>query len=366
MGRILNGEDPASILIVKLSAIGDVVHALAFLQVLRGRFPRARIDWLVEEAAQPLIEGHPAIDKVLLCRRKSWERTLKHRPGSLGPLREVWVFLRELRSFEYDLVVDLQGLLKSGVLVGLSRGKRKIGMTGSREGAGLFLNERAIPVNYEEHAVDRYLRVAEYLGCRTDLWDGRIPFTEAERRSVDMMLARAGVGEEPLVAINPVARWQTKLWDPERFADLAGRMRKELGCRVVFTGGATDRPVIHDICRMMEGFPLNLAGRTTLKELACLYTRCRLLITTDTGPMHMAVAMGRPVVALFGPTAPWRTGPYGKGHRVIRSGVECSPCFKKRCSHMTCMKEIGVGDVFNGIREIVEETTKSERSEEWP
>jgi len=106
---------------------------------------------------------------------------------------------------------------------------------------------------------------------------------------------------------------------------------------------------------MMGSPPLNLAGRTNLKELAYLYTRCRLLVTTDTGPMHMASAMGCPVVALFGPTAPWRTGPYGKGHKVIRADVECSPCFKKRCDHMKCMKEITEDKVFEGVREVITE-----------
>jgi len=105
---------------------------------------------------------------------------------------------------------------------------------------------------------------------------------------------------------------------------------------------------------MMKTSALSLAGQTNLKELAYFYSRCKLLITTDTGPMHMAAAMGCPVVALFGPTAPWRTGPYGKGHKVIRADVECSPCFKKRCDHMTCMKEISVERVFEGVKEVLE------------
>ena len=356
----LDRNRPVNILIVKLSAIGDVVHVLPLLEVLKKGFPGARIDWLVEEAASRVIEGHPAIHRIILSRRKSWQKKLTEKVNPLSLLGEISGFLKELRLCEYDLVFDLQGLLKSGVLVGFSKGKRKVGMSGSREGARLFLNERPIPVNYGQHAIDRYLKVAEYLGCDSAGWSGHIPFFEPDRRSIDQILDLDGIEKKPLVAINPIARWPTKLWNPERFAVLAERIRDELACEIVFTGSSIDRPLINRISRMMGRAPLNVAGRTNLKELAYLYTRCRLLVTTDTGPMHMAAAMGCPVVALFGPTAPWRTGPYGKGHKVIRADVECSPCFKKKCDHMKCMEEITVEKVFEGVREV------SERSEKWP
>ena len=142
-----NRVRPVKILIVKLSAIGDVVHSLPFLEVLWKGLPEARIDWLVEEGAFQLIEGHPAVHRIIVSRRKSWQRKLTKKAHPLSVLRELCAFLKDLRSTDYDLVIDLQGLLKSGVLVGLSKGKRKIGMNGSREGAGLFLNERPIPVN---------------------------------------------------------------------------------------------------------------------------------------------------------------------------------------------------------------------------
>jgi len=338
-----------------------VVQVLPFLEVLKKGFPEAKIDWLVEEAAYQVIEGHPAIHRIIMSRRKSWRKKLTKKANSLSLLGEISGFLKELRLCEYDLVVDLQGLLKSGVLVGLSKGKRKVGMSGSREGARLFLNERPIPVNYGQHAIDRYLKVAEYLECDSAGWSGHIPFFKPDRRSIEQILDLDGIEKKPLVAINPIAKWPTKLWDPERFAVLAERIRDELACEIAFTGSSIDRPVITRIARMMRRAPLNIAGRTNLKELAYLYTRCKLLITTDTGPMHMAAAMGCPVVALFGPTAPWRTGPYGKGHKVIRADIECSPCFKKRCDHMKCMEEITVDKVFEGVRKVI-----TERSDKWP
>lgn len=356
------GKDrPVNILIIKLSAIGDVVHALPFLEVLKKGFPEARIDWLVEEAASRIIEGHPAIHRIILSRRKSWQKKLTKKANPLSLLGEISGFLKELRLCEYDLVVDLQGLLKSGILVGLSKGKRKVGMSGSREGARLFLNERPIRVDYDQHAIDRYLKVAESLGYDSAKWDGHIPVSGPDRRLIDQILVSSGIEKEPLVAINPIARWRTKLWRPERFAILADRIRNEMGCEVIFTGSNLDEQIIGDITGMMKTRFLNLAGQTNLKELAYFYSRCKLLVTTDTGPMHMAAAMGCPVVALFGPTAPWRTGPYGKGHKVIRADVECSPCFKKRCDHMKCMEEITVDKVFEGVREVI-----TERSDKWP
>jgi heptosyltransferase-1 len=341
------------ILMVKLSAIGDAVHALAFLDVLHGNFPEARIDWVVEEAAAGIIEGHPAIGRVIISKRKRWRRELIEERNYGQVLREVFSFVKDLRSIRYDCVIDLQGLLKSGILTGLSRGDRKIGMSGAREGAWLFLKEPSVKVNYHQHAIDRYLEVAAYLGCRWDRWDNKIPVWEAHEHAVDRLLADNGVTEGTLVAINPMAKWRTKLWEPELFAALADRIVTDLSCRVIFTGSSEDRPVIEAISSMMKNAPLNFAGITGLKELASLYGRCRVLVTTDTGPMHMAAAMGCPVVALFGPTSPLRTGPYGREHKVVTSGAECSPCLKKACDQMSCMKDITVESVFEAVQEIL-------------
>jgi 3-deoxy-D-manno-octulosonic-acid transferase/heptosyltransferase-1 len=118
----------------------------------------------------------------------------------------------------------------------------------------------------------------------------------------------------------------------------------------MFTGSGHDRALIDNMVRMMDGNPMNLAAQTSLKQLAYLYTKCRLVISTDTGPMHIATAMGCPVVALFGPTAPWRTGPYGQNHRIVREDLECSPCFKKRCNHTSCMKNITTDKVYNAVK----------------
>ncbi len=354
-------DDP-KILVVKLSAIGDLVHSLPFLDVLKRRYPQAEVDWVVEEGASDILLGHPHLRRVIVSRRKAWLKMLrKGGVQRLKAFREMRGFLKELRGCRYDLVVDLQGILKSGMLVGLARGERKIGMRGSREGSSLFLREAGVPVNYNAHAIDRTLTVAKYLGCETGEWDGRIPIFDRNRRVVERLFKENGLGRKSLVAVNPMAKWDTKLWEASRFGDLADQLQQTLDCDMVFTGGAEDRPVIEEVAASMKRRPVNLAGVTGLKDLACLYTRCSLLVTTDTGPMHIAAAMGCPTVALFGPTAPWRTGPYGREHEVVRGGVACSPCFRKKCSSMTCMKEISVNRVYEIVLEVFDREKEKQR-----
>jgi 3-deoxy-D-manno-octulosonic-acid transferase/heptosyltransferase-1 len=346
-------KQPEHILIVKLSAIGDVIHTLPFLAVLRRRFPHATIDWLIEEESSRIIDGHPDIDRIIISRRKSWQRRVFRFDGTGAVLPEIYRFLKALRAREYDLVIDLQGLLKSGLLTGISRGKRKIGPAGGREGSRFFLTEPPHDVNYHQHAVDRYLEMAEVICRPADLRRFHIPVQDRDRRAVDRLIRKNRIPVDRMVTVNPMARWRTKLWDTAKFAELADRLVKDLSLSVVFTGSRRDRDTITRITDLMNEKAHNLAGRTDLKELAFLYSRSRFLITTDTGPMHIAAAVKCPVIALFGPTDPGRTGPYGEGHRVIRETMDCSPCFKKHCDHLSCMKQITVARVFEAARELV-------------
>jgi 3-deoxy-D-manno-octulosonic-acid transferase/heptosyltransferase-1 len=345
-------RDPRSILIIKLSAIGDVVHTLPFLEVIRANYPNARIDWVVEEASSQIIEGHPAIDHIMISHRTSWQKQIFRGRESSAVLIGIRKFLKELRAETYDWVVDLQGLLKSALLLGLSRGRRKIGPGWGKEGSRLFLTEPPFFVEPDLHAVEKYLKAAEYLGCDRTFWKGDIPIPEVDKRTIEKFLRNNEVEGKVLVAINPMAKWTTKLWESEKFSALADRLQKELSCRVVFTGSRQDQEKVGNIIQRMDENPLNLTGQTNLKELAYLYSRCQLLVSTDTGPMHIAAAMGCPVVALFGPTAPSRTGPYGQGHAVIRQEMACSPCLKKKCEDPRCMRDITVDRVFGAVAKI--------------
>jgi heptosyltransferase-1 len=347
------GDQKPHILIIKLSAIGDVVHSLPLLEVLRGRFPLARIDWLVEEDASGIVEGHPSIDGLLIFPRKSWLRRFMRKGEFISVGREAARFSRGLKSTRYDIVIDLQGLLKSGILAFLAQGKRKIALNNGREGSALFVNERVAVPDPEMHALERYLCIARHLGVKNPRWNGYIPVYESDKTYIDSLLGKLDV-ERPLIAVNPMAKWETKLWEPSRFASLADLLNEKLAAGVIFTGSDTDRGAIGAIQSEMKTEALNLAGRTTLKQLAYLYQRCTVVISTDTGPMHIAAAMGSPiVVALFGPTSPMRTGPYGGGQKVIRAGVECSPCFKKRCDDMRCMRGITVEMVYEAVKECI-------------
>lgn len=339
-----------NILIVKTSAIGDVIHTLPALHCLRRHYPDARITWLVEEAATEVVVGHPALDRVLVSGRKGWLR--EWRAGRrFVATRKAWRFLQELRDTRYDLLFDFQGLLKSGIWVALARAKRKVGFGRGMEHAEmsyLFLNERIPAVSMEMHAVDRELHLLRAIGIKCQEVRFDLPVSASDRAAAAALLQEHGIAvNRPFVAINPMTTWPTKHWLPEKFTELADRLL-DAGTQVVFTGGPGDAPGVAAICGRMRGKAANLAGRTTLKILAALYGQANVVVSTDTGPMHVAAAMGTPVVALFGPTAPWRTGPYGGDHQIVRLGLDCSPCLKKECRYTTtaCMNEIAVDVVL--------------------
>ena len=354
-----------NILIVKLSAVGDVIHTLPSLAALRRCYPQAHISWVVEEAASDLLADHPMLDRVLVSRRKRWLRDLREGRRRTAVLREIREFLHVLRDRPYDLVVDFHGLFKSAVLVWLSGGKRRLGYDSLQEGSGLVLNEK-IPEDMGKHAVDRYLDLPRHLGCETPKPEFPIALQEAHFARVRELLAAFAVDtSRGFVAVSPVAYWETKLWDEAKFAALCDRIVRELGLPVVFTGESPEGPV-ERIRSIMQAPSASAAGQTSLRELAALYRGASVVLTTDSGPMHLAAAVGTPVVALFGPTSPARTGPYGEGHTVIRRGLDCSPCFRKVCETRECMKAIGVDEVFEAVREKTVNRAGSRREASFP
>ncbi len=344
-----------NILIVKLSAIGDVVHTLPALNAIRQHYPDAHITWLVEEDAADLVQGHTALDRILISKRKRWLREMR---GSKFPYKmgEICLFVKKLRDTYYNLILDFQGLLKSSLLIALSRGDRKIGFGRGMEhmeGSYLFLNERVPAVDMDIHALQRGLMLLEAIGVPSKDVVYDLPIQAQNRKAVDRLLRQHGIqNAELLVAINPVAKWETKLWSNVKFAELADRLIAHNHAHVVFTGSPDDRYRIEEIVSIMKETAFNLAGRTDLMTLAALYERTCVVITTDTGPMHIAAAVGTPVAALFGPTAPWRTGPFGSKHQIIRVALECSPCFKRNCTNVQCMEQISVEGVWKGLQNL--------------
>ena len=357
---------PRKILIVKLSAIGDVIQSLPMLKALRRKFPEAQIDWVTEEESAGILKGYPGIDRVLVSRRKSWQKSIREKGKFRATLREILRFVRELRETPYDWVIDNHGVLKSGILVALSRGRRKIGYRATAgiadEGSYLFTHERRQPLSIERHALERYLDLVEQLGVPIKGIELEFPITPDSLKSVQRILNGRGFNVHPLAVIHPFAKWDTKQWSWEKFARLSDRLA-EKGVRMVFTGSRGDANAVEKILSQTR-FPaqvLNLAGRTDLGELAALFSLADLVISPDTGPMHLAAAVKAPLIALFGPTAPWRTGPYGTGQIILRKALSCSPCFRKKCPTRECLDQITVEEVANAAEEKLRE-----RRVPWP
>ncbi len=334
------------VLIIKLSSIGDCVHTLPAAASLREGFEKkgvkARIDWLVEEAASSILKGNRLIDNVIVVKR-----------GWLRNFRENLLAARALAATRYDLVIDFQGLLKSGIWVFLSKGKMRAGFSNARELSYLFLNDRMAPYDPERHAVDRYLDLARHAGGAPGPARFQVDTGRAEE-SAEKKLRAAGISDkDAFFALVPCARWATKLWSDERFAELAKRLCERTGLKAVLAGGPGDRDAIDRMREKIGPAAVNMAGETDLPELAEVLRRAHFAVTVDSGPMHLAAAVGTRVAALFGPTAPWRTGPYGKGHIIVRKGLECSPCFSKRCRDAKCMSGITVEDALKALKPLL-------------
>jgi heptosyltransferase I len=346
-----------NILIVKLSALGDVVHTLPALNALRRYYPKAHIAWLVEEAAVELLQNHPALDLLLVSRRKTWIEGVRSTQWRQHA-REMVDFVRCLRRRYYDMVFDFQTALKGAALIALVRGGRKIGFGPGlphQELSYLVLNERIPAISAEVHALEQGMIMLEAAGIPSGPIEYQLPIRVDHCRMAAGLLSEGGIRpDQPFVVINPMAKWETKLWQQHKFAQVADCIRAEFNLPVVFTGGPDDQAYIHTILARMKTKALILSGRTDLMTLAAVLQRAALMITTDTGPMHIAAALGTPTVALFGPTSPGRTGPYGAGHRVLRADWACSPCFKRRCSDAAaCMASISVEQVMAATADLL-------------
>ena len=338
-----------NILVIRLSSIGDIVHTIPAVACLRRAYPESRITWVTGETTAPLLYNYPEIDRLITADEKKWLRMLRR--GSLfAASRAVKLFVSELRSEHYDMVLDFQGLLKSSLIAACSRGKRKIGFANGREGSVLLYSEKAEPAHFYSHAIARHMGLIRHLGISIPPGTPGPLFGQEDEKKVLSLLEREGVSRsKPMICFHPWARWPTKIWKQEHISGLCERIHRELDCTVIFIGS-------REACRHVPAAPRdtspdikNFTGKTTLSELACLLSHADLVLSTDSGPMHIACAVGTPVAALFGPTSPERTGPFGTRDTVITKKTACSPCFAKtKCpeGHHRCMNDISVEEVF--------------------
>ncbi len=343
-------QEIQKILLVKLSSIGDVVHSLPILKALRTRYPNAHITWVVKPFCKEIIEGNPYLDEVLIFERGKWGNMKK----ASSALRDFRRLIREIRERRFDMVVDLQGLFYTGLITFLSGSPIRLGFANAREFSHLFYNRKVRVPTMNLHAVDRYMLMMQALGIQTAQKDFTIRISKQDRQFVQDFLAHENViaGRAPLIAMNPSARWVTKQWNEEKFAELADALHEQWAANIVFIGSHEDVELVERVRGFMRSSPINTTGKTNLKQLVALLDEADLLVTNDTGPMHIASSVGTPTVSLFGPTDLRRTGPYGPGHVVIDKKVFCSPCFRKRCpNEMLCMEILTTNDVLSALRQ---------------
>jgi lipopolysaccharide heptosyltransferase I len=306
------------ILIIKPSALGDIVQALPVLTGLRRHWPDAQIDWVVNDSLRELLDGHPALTRTILYPRRRWNSPLR--------LPEIWRWGRALREEKYDLTLDLQGLLRSALMTWAAGSPRRVGLQSAREGARSFYNE--IVADTAISASERYLTCLEHLGIPVDPLD----FQLSSRVAAPAALAELG---PDYIALHPYSRWPTKLWPWRYYQELVDAMP---GHKFVVVGQGPWFPL------EAPGRLVDLRNRLSIPDLLAVLQGARLVLSTDSGPAHIAGALGRPTLVLFGATDWRKTKPAGPNVLVHTAGLFCSPCLKRTCwrdNPLECMTLLG-------------------------
>lgn len=336
-----------NILIVKLGSIGDIVHTLPALSALRRGFPNAHIGWLVETRSKDILAGNPLLDEILEVDTLGWRKAL-HAPSTW---KEISKSVGRLRSFRYDVVFDFQGLVKSGVCAWLARAPRRVGFErrGLRESlSAVFTNVHVAVPDGRCHVIDKNLSLLKAVGIETEerAFPIRVP-EELSHRAANV-LESMGVSE--YVAINPGGGWATKRWSPELYGILAAEIYRVRALPSLVFWGPEEKGLALRVAEASSG-AARIAPATELKELLPYLVRARLFIGGDTGPLHIASALGVPVVGLFGPSDATLNGPVSEEDQIVWKGVPCSPCYRRRCPGLgtVCMTSVEVRDVLRAV-----------------
>ena len=345
-----------NIAIVKLSAIGDVVHALPVASALRKEYPKAHLSWIVEGKAREIVDGNPDLDEVIIFEKARWLKEFPYPHRTILILWDIIRFAQRLHKARFDLVIDLQGLIKSGVLTWLTGGNTRIGFSAAccREPVNArFTNFHVTPCQEDVHIIDQCLSLVRGLGADTEQKQFKMHIPEKEQEYIKKFLEKKGVAKDKsLLIINPGAGWETKQWGDENYAQLADRLIGDLGMEVIFLWGPSELDMIKPIQKKMQQRALRDCP-TTLKQSMALMQRAQLFIAGDTGPLHIAAALDIPCLGIYGPSSPERNGPYGKIHRVVQTDVSCRNCFRRFCSTKECMKSISVNKIMDTIQTMV-------------
>ena len=329
-------------LVIKPSSLGDVIHALPFLNAVRESFPKAEIDWVISKNLKGLLEDNPLINDLIVLDKDSW-KSISKLPKTIAGIARL---KRELKKKKYDIVIDLQGLLRSGLIARSTPAAMKVGFADSREGSGLFYDKKII-TDGSLHAVDKCLEAAKAIGAKVN--KAKFPLY-AGKEAKEKIRELIGDTREYIVIV-PSARWASKRWPAEKFAGLI----KKISLPCIIAGAKGDRKISGKIKAGNEDRVIDLCGKTGLKELVALLAGAKAVVSNDSGPLHIAAALDRPVVAVFGPTDPAKTGPYGwqtnKKLAVLRTPVPCGPCRNRNCDNLICMDKISVNMVMKALKE---------------
>lgn len=356
LNRRLEGLKVERICVIKPSALGDVVQSLPLLPVLRERFPNAAISWVINHDLAELLEGHPLLHELLHF----------HRRGGPSPYLQL---LHDLRQRQFDVVFDLQGLMRSGVMTAASRAPLRVGLETAREGASLACHVTIPGTAKGMSAFQRYWRVAEELGCGERPPQTIVPIGEADRTFAATALSSL---TGPILAIHPGARWMTKRWPVEKFAVVANKAMRQFGYSVVILGSKGEQPVAQELQTLLQGFVsrkavLNLTGQTTLKQLSAVLSASDVVLTNDSGPMHLAAGLGTSVLGIFTCTSADISGPPGEQHELVSTQVACAASYKKQCPHsgrmhQCCMDELSTERVCAAFARLVEKRRQHVRA----
>jgi len=353
-------DSQQKILIIRLSAIGDVLRVLPALQVLKERRPHAHIAWVVEEAARDILAAHPDIDEVIVFPKSELLRKLTCRREWGAGLKELFLFVRDLRRRRFDLVFDFHGLLKSGLISLLSGARERVGFTMrfTKECNWLCNNRRFALHQQRVSRIDRNLELLKRWGLDISHRPPVIHVPPRDREVIQTFFKQQRIDfRRPVIAVHPGTSPTTpyKRWEAYRYAVVADKIIEGHAAQVIFTWAGQERDMITSITDLMKYRAIVAPPTENLCQLAEIFRQADLYLGSDTGPMHLAAFVGIPVVALFGPTDHVVNNPYvGTPHIIIRKETPCSPCRNKTCPRRDCMKEIRETNVIRAINIMLE------------
>lgn len=358
---------PTKILLVRFSALGDVVQTIPVLSMLRESFPEAKIGWVTDTEMVPTIEGHPALDYIHACNRRQWTKSLT-KPGQWSKTStELSSFFQEIKDVGYDVAIDAQGLFKSAIVPFAAGIKRRIGYAHGRELSNLFYTEKHVSLQeYFDPTMlhlDHMATLAKAIGAKSVSYNVEPPRVGPEiKEKIESTLSSAFTAGAPIIAIAPATQWESKTWPLEHWVALLDELLNRTSLNVVMVGAKSDMPLVQKILQtfpqsLLQGRVLDLSGKTSIREMYALYEQVDAALGSDSAPLHIAGAVATPhIFGIFGPTAYRRTPPVGSPDvqlfsTEIGNPLVCQPCRKSTCPLGTkeCMISVKPKELFLAI-----------------